>query len=172
LFRPSYIEAYRTGRLSESAAKAADILRDCRLCPRECSVNRIRNERGVCRTDRRAMGIAAEYLKAPDYPQRAMEALKEMHRQVGDLVINARGIAERGILLRHLVMPGGAAGTRNTMRFVAKEISPDTYVNIMDQYHTCGDARKHPLLGRRITREEYAEAVIDAIEEGISRFDR
>ena len=301
MFIPSYIEAHRTGRLAESISKAGEMLKSCHLCPRECGVNRLEDEKGICRTGRVAMvssfgphfgeeaplvgtngsgtiffthcnllcifcqnwetshlgegtetspetlarmmlnlqrqgchninfvtpthvvpqilealpyaieeglhvplvyntggydsveslqlldcifdiympdfkcidhGIAAKYLKAPDYPQRAKEALKEMHRQTGDLVLNERGIAVRGILLRHLVMPGGVAGTREIMRFVVREISPDTYVNIMDQYHPCGEARRNPPLDRRITREEYAEAMIDALEEGLTRLDR
>ena len=65
--------------------------------------------------------MARKYLKAPDYPERARDAIREMHRQVGDLTLDENGIALRGVLLRHLVMPGGAAGTREIMRFVAKE---------------------------------------------------
>jgi putative pyruvate formate lyase activating enzyme len=116
--------------------------------------------------------IARRYLKAPDYPERARDAIREMHRQVGDLTMNENGIALRGVLLRHLVMPGGVAGTREIMRFIAKEISPDTYVNIMDQYQPCGNAYKYPPLDRCITHDEYEEALRAAREEGIGRFDR
>ncbi len=114
---------------------------------------------------------ARKYLKAADYPGRAREALREMHRQVGDLALDENGVATRGILLRHLVMPGGTAGTREIMRFVATEISSNTYVNIMDQYHPCGEARKYPPLDRCITADEYEEALTAAREEGITRFD-
>jgi putative pyruvate formate lyase activating enzyme len=114
---------------------------------------------------------ARVYLRAGDYPQRAREALREMHRQVGDLVMNEKGLAVRGILLRHLVMPAGLAGTRDIMRFVANEISPNTYVNIMDQYRPCGDAGKYPPLDRLITGGEYEEALAAARQEGIVRFD-
>lgn len=95
-----------------------------------------------------------------------------MHRQVGDLTLDENGIALRGVLLRHLVMPEGVGGTREIMRFIAKEISPDTYVNIMDQYRPCGNAYKYPPLDRCITHDEYEEALRAAREEGIRRFDR
>jgi putative pyruvate formate lyase activating enzyme len=116
--------------------------------------------------------MSRKYLKAPDYPERAREALKEMHRQVGDLTLNENGIAVRGILLRHLVMPEGLAGTRDIMRFIVREISPNTYVNVMDQYRPCGNAYKYPSINRSITHDEYEEALRAASEEGITRFDR
>jgi len=295
------MEAHRSGKLSENIKKAYEILENCRICPRQCEVNRLKDEKGVCRTGRLAMvssfnphfgeedplvgtngsgtifmtncnllcvfcqnweishlgegrevssknlagmmihlqkqgchninfvtpthvvpqildalpyaieaglnvplvyntggydavvtlklldGIfdiympdfkfwnpetARKYLKAPDYPERAREAIKEMHRQVGNLILDENGIALRGILLRHLVMPEGEAGTREIMRFIAKEISPDTYVNIMDQYHPCGNAVKYPAISRCITSDEHEEALRAAREEGITRFDR
>lgn len=301
MFIPAYIEAHRSGKLTESIEKAFKILESCHLCPRECGVNRLEDERGTCGTGRSAMvssfnphfgeeeplvgtngsgtifmtncnllcvfcqnweishlgqgsevsskelakmmlhlqllgchninfvtpthvvpqilealpyaiegglkvplvyntggydavetlkllegifdiympdfkfwdtDMAREYLNAPDYPERAREALKEMHRQVGDFILDENGIALRGILLRHLVMPGGVAGTREIMRFIAREISPNTYVNIMDQYRPCGDAYKYPTIDRGITYDEYEEALRAAREEGISRFDR
>ena len=301
MFVPSYIEAYRTGKLAESIKKAFEVLENCRLCPRKCEVNRLEDEKGICRTGRLAMvssynphfgeedplvgtngsgtifitncnllcifcqnweishlgeggevdsktlagmmlhlqrqgchninfvtpthvvpqildalpcaiegglnvplvyntggydaveslklleGIfdiympdfkfwdtemAHKYLKAPDYPEKAREALKEMHRQVGDLTLDENGIALKGIILRHLVMPEGVAGTREIMRFIAKEISANTYVNIMDQYRPCGNANKYPPLNRRVTRDEYEEALRAASEEGITRFDK
>ena len=301
MFIPSYIEARRTGKLADSIEKSYKILENCHLCPRQCGVNRLEDEKGICRTGRLAMvssysphfgeedplvgtrgsgtifitncnllcvfcqnweishlgqgeevsreslsymmlqlqklgchninfvtpshvvpqildalvgaidgglriplvyntngydavqslkfleGIfdiympdfkfwdpemAGRYLKAPDYPERAREAIKEMHRQVGDLTMDEKGIALKGVLLRHLVMPGGVAGTREIMRFIADEISPNTYVNIMDQYHPCGLARKYPPLDRRITADEYEEALRAAREEGVTRLDR
>lgn len=300
MFIPSYIEAYRTGKLSDSIRNAYKMLENCRLCPRECEVNRLEDERGICRTGRFAMvssynphfgeedplaglngsgtifvtncnllcvfcqnwevshlgegsevssktlagvmlhlqgegchninfvtpghvvpqildalpyaiegglnvplvyntggydavaslrlleGIfdiympdfkfwdpemARKYLKAPDYPEKAREAMKEMHRQVGDLILDENGIALRGVLLRHLVMPGGVAGTGDIMRFVARDISRNTYVNIMDQYRPCGSAGKYPPLERSITHDEYEEALRTAREEGITRLD-
>jgi len=301
LFIPAYIEAHRTGKLADSIKKAYKILENCRLCPRECEVNRLEDEKGICRTGRLAMvssynphfgeedplvgingsgtifmtncnllcvfcqnweishlgegsevssktlagmmlhlqrqgchninfvtpthvvpqildalpyaiegglhvplvyntggydavaslklleGIfdiympdfkfwdpemARKYLKAPDYPEKAREAIKEMQRQVGDLTLDENGIALRGMLLRHLVMPGGVAGTRDIMRFIAREISPSTYVNIMEQYRPCGNANKYPPLDRSITHDEYEEALRAAREEGITRFDK
>lgn len=108
---------------------------------------------------------------APDYVEVAKEAVKEMHRQVGDLKIDKRGIAQRGLLIRHLVLPNGLAGTREVMRFIAMEISKNTYVNIMDQYRPCYKAFEHPPMDRRITGEEFEEAVRIAREEGLERLD-
>lgn len=116
-------------------------------------------------------GVARRLSKAPQYPELARQAIKEMHRQVGDLTMDSSGIAQRGILVRHLVLPEGLAGTQGVMRFLAQEISPNTYVNIMDQYHPCGEAYKYPPLNRRITVEEYSEAVRIARHEGITRLD-
>jgi putative pyruvate formate lyase activating enzyme len=117
---------------------------------------------------------AAETLsEAPDYPQVVMAALKEMHRQTGDLEMDENWIAVRGLMVRHLVLPAGLSGTQEVMRFLAKEISQNTYVNLMDQYHPCGNLIKPGSpLDRRITRDEFREAVRIAQEEGITRFDR
>src|SRR5208337_1723622 len=115
--------------------------------------------------------MAGDYLKAPDYPERARESIREMHRQVGDFTLDENGIALRGVLLRHLIMPGGAAGTRDIMRFIVKEISPNTYVNIMDQYRPCGNAGKYPPLDRGIAVDEYEDALRTAREEGITSLD-
>ncbi len=115
--------------------------------------------------------VAKDLCAAPDYPQRAREALREMHRQVGDLEWDARGVAVRGLLVRHLVMPDQLSGTPSILRFIAQDISPNSYVNVMDQYHPCGDALRHPKLKRRITREEFREALEAAGEAGLSRLD-
>ncbi len=103
--------------------------------------------------------IALQYSKVESYPAIAKAAIKEMHRQVGDLMLDSEGVAIRGILLRHLVLPEGLAGTAHIMRFLGEEISKDTYVNIMDQYRPCHRAYLHPPLDRRITRDEFDEAV-------------
>jgi putative pyruvate formate lyase activating enzyme len=115
--------------------------------------------------------VAQRFCRAGDYPEKAKAAIREMHRQVGDLTVNSRGIAERGLLVRHLVLPGGLAGTREAMRFLAREISRNTYVNIMAQYRPCGQSLEHPPLNRRLTVNEYEEAVRIAHEEGIRRLD-
>lgn len=115
--------------------------------------------------------VAEELSSAPDYPEVAREALKEMHRQVGDLVLNGQGIAQRGLLIRHLVLPEGLAGTRGVMRFLAKEISTNSYVNIMPQYRPCGRASEVPALSRGITDQEFEKAIEMAQEEGVTRLD-
>jgi putative pyruvate formate lyase activating enzyme len=116
-------------------------------------------------------GMAMKYSQAKDYPEKAREAIKEMHRQVGDLKIDKGGIAVRGLLVRHLVLPERVAGTMEVMRFIAHEISRNTYVNIMDQYHPCFKAADHPPLDRRITAGEYEEAVKMARDAGLKRID-
>lgn len=115
--------------------------------------------------------MALKYSKAKDYPAVAKAAIKEMHRQVGDLIIDKRGIALRGLLVRHLVLPEGIAGTEEVIRFIAEEISKDTYINIMDQYYPCYKAFEYPPLDRRITTKEYTEAIRLAIEAGLKRID-
>jgi putative pyruvate formate lyase activating enzyme len=114
---------------------------------------------------------ANKYSKAKDYPYVAKAAIKEMHRQVGDLVMDNRGIALRGLLVRHLVLPEGLAGTEEVARFLVEEISPDTYTNIMAQYYPCFKAEEHPPLDRRITNEEYRKAIKAARDAGLKRLD-
>lgn len=116
--------------------------------------------------------VAEEYSQVPDYPTVVMAALKEMHRQAGDLVIDEQGIALRGLLVRHLVLPQGLAGTQKAMHFLATEISKNTYVNIMDQYYPCGRIPPSSPLSRRITNKEFEEAVEAAKNEGITRLDK
>lgn len=111
------------------------------------------------------------YLTAEDYPGVVRAAISEMHRQVGDLVMDDDGIAVRGLLVRHLVMPGDLATTEQAMRFLVEEISPDTYVNVMAQYRPCGKAREYRAIDRGITNEEYRRAVEAAQKAGIHRFD-
>ena len=107
---------------------------------------------------------------ARNYPEMARNALMEMHRQVGDLRINVEGIAEKGLIVRHLVMPSGFSGTREIMGFIAKKISKQTYVNVMSQYRPCGNAGNIEELAVALTASEYRNAVNAAIEEGITRF--
>jgi putative pyruvate formate lyase activating enzyme len=115
--------------------------------------------------------MALRYSKAEDYPEAAMAALREMHRQVGDLIMDNRGIALRGLLVRHLVLPEGIAGTASVVKFIAEEISKDTYINIMDQYHPCFKAFDNPPLNRRITDTEFSEAIKLATNAGLRRID-
>ena len=116
--------------------------------------------------------VAENACQAADYPQIARKALLEMHRQVGDLQIDEKGIARRGLLIRHLVLPDGQAGTRDVMRFIAQRISPDSYVNIMSQYRPCGRAAEVNGLNTNLKTVEYQQAVQAAQEEGITRLDR
>lgn len=115
--------------------------------------------------------IARRYSGIRNYPAVNQAAVKEMHRQVGDLVLDERGIAQRGLLVRHLVLPNGLAGTQEIMRFLAQEVSLNTYVNIMDQYRPCYKAADFPELNRRITAAEYAQALEWAREAGLQRLD-
>ena len=115
---------------------------------------------------------ARRYCTAGDYPAVVRAAVAEMHRQVGDLVMDEEGIATRGLLVRHLVMPGRAADTRKVCRFLAREVSCDTYLNLMDQYRPCGMAGDCPEIARRITREEFNQALEAAAEEGLTRAGR
>lgn len=112
--------------------------------------------------------VAERFAHAPDYPQVIAETLKEMYRQVGDLIIE-KGLAKKGLLVRHLVLPQGLAGTDQIMPFIAKHLSKDTYVNIMAQYRPLYQARDDPLINRPITRREYEEAQEIARNEGLHR---
>lgn len=301
-FEPAYLELYRSGELQQRAERAVAELARCQVCPRDCGVNRLANERAVCHVGRhavvssyfphfgeedclrgwkgsgtifmtwcnlrcvfcqnfdisqepsgaevppemlatmmlelQAMGchninfvtpehvvpqilealpmaiqkgltipivynssaydslhtlrlldgvvdiympdfkiwderLALKYLKAADYPEVAREALKEMHRQVGVLKCDENGVAKRGVLVRHLVMPGDVAGTREIMSFLAKELSPASYVNVMDQYYPAGrvDGNKYAEINRRITAQEKQAALEAAQQAGIWRLD-
>lgn len=296
-FEPSYIKLYESGELAKRLSKAIDILKKCKLCPRECGVNRLNGERGFCRSGRFVMvssvgphfgeesplvgrngsgtifftncnldcvfcqnydishlgdgkevdsdylanamlllqnygchninfvtpthyapqilealtlaiekglkvplvyncggyeslemiklldGIvdiympdikygdnemAEKYSNAPNYFDIVKSVVTEMHRQVGDLVISKQGIAERGLLVRHLVMPNGIAGTDKVIDFVAK-LSKNSYINIMAQYRPQYKAKDYPEINRRITTDEYISAILLAEKSGLTR---
>ena len=117
--------------------------------------------------------VARDTCNAPDYPELAQHALLEMHRQVGDLVIDkTSGLAVKGILVRHLVLPGGLAGTAKIMAFLANSLSRNTYVNVMSQYRPCGRAREMPALAVALSPAEYDQAVRAAKAAGITRLDK
>ena len=118
---------------------------------------------------RRAAGA---YSGAEDYPDVIRAVLREMHRQVGDLEVSADGVAARGLLVRHLVMPGLLDDTRRIVEFIAGDISKNTYLNVMRQYHPAHEARTHPPLDRPITAGEWAQAVEMAEDAGLHRLDR
>jgi putative pyruvate formate lyase activating enzyme len=115
---------------------------------------------------------AKELSGIENYPQVNRAAVKEMHRQVGDLQTSQEGVARHGLLVRHLVLPQGLAGTKEVVDFIAKEISPNTYVNIMAQYHPCYKAHEIPNLARRISKGEFQQAVDLAYQAGLTRLDK
>ena len=110
--------------------------------------------------------------KAPDYPEVTRNAIMEMHRQVGDLVIDPDGIVQRGVLIRHLVLPGGLAGTREIMQFIVTRVSKNSYVNIMPQYRPCGRAHEIPQLSKSVADDDFYQALKAAADEGIRRLDQ
>jgi putative pyruvate formate lyase activating enzyme len=113
------------------------------------------------------------YMQAEDYPDAARAAIKEMRRQVGPLMLDANGLATRGVLLRHLVMPGCVDETRAILKWIASELGPDTYVNLMDQYYPAGKVGpdRFPEINRRLTRPEFREAQQIAAALGLKRLD-
>ena len=299
--KPSYLELHRKGELLKRARKALRLLESCTLCPRECGVNRLKNETGYCKTGRvariasynahfgeelplvgihgsgtifisscnllcsfcqnyeishlregaemepaqmaammiqlkemgchninfvtpthvvpqilEALIIAVDrgldiplvynsggydkpetlaildgifdiympdfkfwdgkwsdrYCHAPDYKERAAAAIREMHRQTGDLMMDDKGVAVKGLLIRHLVMPNNVAGTADIMDFIAKEISEYCYVNVMDQYRPCGNAASDDFINRRLYSNEFKLAIEKAREAGLIRLDQ
>ncbi|MDI6885071.1 MAG: radical SAM protein [archaeon] len=112
---------------------------------------------------------AKKYSNASDYFTVCKEAVKEMHRQVGDLTVDERGIAVRGLLIRHLVLPNGLAGSAEVFKFIATELSKESYVNIMLQYRPMYKAYEYKELNREIKMSEYREALDSAKEWGLHR---
>lgn len=112
-------------------------------------------------------GAGLRFSGVRNYPEVNRAAIREMHRQVGDLVIDGDGVARRGLLVRHLVLPEGLAGTGEVVRFLRDEVSPRTYINVMAQYRPCYRASQMPPLDRRVTAAEYAEAVRLAADAGL-----
>ncbi|HIA32288.1 MAG TPA: radical SAM protein [Nitrospinaceae bacterium] len=301
-FEPAYMGLFRTGELYRRSRAAIKLLENCRVCPRDCEVNRLKNEMALCKTGRHAIvssafphfgeedclrgtngsgtiffsmcnlkcvfcqnydisqegegdeitpeqlslmmvdlqkqgchninfvtpehvvpqilealpiavqlglriplvyntgaydsmdsmrlmdgvvdiympdfkywdsGLSKKYLIAKNYPDAARQVIKEMHRQVGDLVFDENGLAKRGILVRHLVMPGTIEDAQHIMRHLAREISPHTYVNVMSQYRPAGKVseKKYPEINRKITHGEVEATVSIAKKEGLYRFD-
>ena len=297
---PSYLTLYRSGELEDRAARALEMLRECRLCPHRCCANRLDGKTGLCRTSSSAivssygphfaeekplvgthgsgtiffsycnlrcifcqnhtisqqgegepvdaktlavmmlslekrgchninlvtpthvvpqilsaLVIAAEnglsiplvyncggyesvetlklldgvidiympdmkysdephgraFSDAKNYPEANRKAVKEMHRQVGDLQLDGRGIATKGLLIRHLVMPNSIAGTKGVVEFLATEISKDTYLNVMDQYRPAHRAHEIPRIARSLQKEEFLDAVNIALGCGLERLD-
>ncbi len=116
---------------------------------------------------------SGRYLMAADYPDAARAAIREMHRQVGPLQLDADGLAVHGLLIRHLVMPGALEETRRILEWIAAELGPDTYVNLMDQYRPAGkvSAERFPELNRELERSEFQAAQQIARDLGLTRLD-
>ena len=116
--------------------------------------------------------IAEELSGIKDYPSVNKAAVREMHRQVGDLQIDEQGVAQRGLLVRHLVLPNRLAGTQEVVRFLARKVSTNTYLNIMAQYHPCHKAYDILSLARPVSRQEFQEAIDLAHQQGLYRLDK
>lgn len=114
---------------------------------------------------------AREYCGVSDYPAVARAALAAMHRQVGELSVDANGVAVRGLIVRHLVMPEGLDESRAILDFIATALSRDTYVNLMPQYRPCGEAHRFSALSRRLTVAEFEGAILAAMQAGLRRLD-
>ena len=110
-----------------------------------------------------------EFAGAAGYFSVAKQVVKRMHGQVGNLVLDERGIAVRGLLVRHLVLPGNLARTEKVMEFLANEVSVNTFVNVMAQYYPAYKAFDHPMLSKRLTQGEYREAINVAERAGLKR---
>ncbi|MCW8962759.1 MAG: radical SAM protein [Gammaproteobacteria bacterium] len=115
---------------------------------------------------------ARQYSRVRGYTGANFDAVKEMHRQVGDLQLDEHGVAKRGLLVRHLVLPGRIAGTDKVLDYLANEISSDTYLNLMDQYHPCYRADDNPPLDRNLRPDEYQEALDLAVKYGLNKLDQ
>ena len=115
--------------------------------------------------------IAYKYSGISDYPTINQTAVREMHRQVGDLRLDEGGIAIRGLLVRHLVLPNNLAGTKGILHFLANSVSRNVYLNLMDQYHPCYHAAEYPELNRRISAKEYDRVIQLAQNFGLTRLD-
>lgn len=110
-----------------------------------------------------------KYSGVPDYWKVNKRAVKEMHHQVGDLEVDDSGVAQRGLLIRHLVLPEGLSGTEEVIRFIAEELSRNSYLNVMGQYRPCWEASEYEELGRSVTGRELEKAVNLAREMGLDR---
>jgi len=114
---------------------------------------------------------ARRHSHVPDYVSVNRAAVREMHRQVGDLVLDDDGIAQRGLLVRHLVLPGDAAASESVLRFITDELGPRTYLNLMDQYRPCYRADQIPQLDHPLSRTEYERVRRIALDLGLHRLD-
>lgn len=160
---PAYLQLYKSGELFTRIEKGKALLQGCRICPRRCKVNRLKDKHGVCKVGR--------HIKVSSYAPHFGEESPLVGMHGSGTIFITSCIAVKGLIVRHLVMPNGLAGTRKVMQFLSREISPGTYVNIMDQYRPCGLAGKHPEINRRIRIEEFENAIEMAHEEGLHWLD-
>ena len=116
--------------------------------------------------------VGLHYSKIHNYPEINQAAVREMYRQVGNLQIDEHGLAQRGLLVRHLILPNGLAGTEETLHFLAEQISTNTYINLMDQYRPAYQAHFYSRIDRPIKREEYDSAMNIALNLGLHRLDK
>ncbi len=114
--------------------------------------------------------ITRKYSRVQNYWKVNQVAIREMHRQVGDLVVDEQGVATRGLLVRHLILPNNLANSEKVIEFLAEDISKDTYLNLMAQYHPAYKSHRSPLLDRRITEKEYQKAIRLAKQHGLRRY--
>ena len=156
-------------RLARSSGLAVPIVYNCGGYERVETLRMLEGTVDIYMPDAKYWDTAESerYSRAPDYPEVMRAALKEMHRQVGDLEI-VHGVARRGLLIRHLVLPNGAAGSKKVLDFIADEISPRSYVNVMDQYRPAYRAAEFPPIARRPSVEEYIEARDHALQLGFN----
>lgn len=112
--------------------------------------------------------MSTQYSDAPDYPEYNQTAAKQMYQQLGEAKFDTQGLIIRGMIIRHLVLPENIAGTAKIMRFIAQEISPQTYISLMSQYLPYHQADGYPKLSRRISEAEYDEAKSILLESGLS----
>ncbi len=112
--------------------------------------------------------LSMKYSNAPDYPEYNQATVKQMHQQVGTAQIDEQGLIGKGLIIRHLVLPDNIAGTSKIMRFIAQEISSQTYISLMSQYLPCHKAGEYPELSRRISQQEYTQAKEIMLESGLS----
>jgi putative pyruvate formate lyase activating enzyme len=175
IFEPGYLYLHRTGELKERGEKLWKVMENCRLCPRRCGANRLKGEKGFCGSGSR-LEIAAFHPHFGEekplvgkngsgtetYPEVTKKALLEMHRQVGVARPAGDGLMRRGLMIRHLVMPNNVSGTKEVVEWIAGNLPKDTYLNLMSQYTPVYKAGDYPEISRRITREEYTEAISHA----------
>jgi len=148
-FEPGYLRLHRSGELKRRGEELWAMMESCELCPRMCGVNKLKGEKGLCQANSQL----------------------EMHRQVGVAKPADNGLMYRGLMIRHLVMPNDVSGTRGVIDWIANNLPKDTYLNIMSQYSPMYKAYDYPEISRKITHEEYSDAVSYAKAAGLTNLE-